>query len=377
MISAVVRAQPILGPPKTLDLHTHAEWRVNAKMKFDRAGRLLILYRDKSKLNSNGNWHLLRLTEPLSAKPLREEITFSIPQEPVDDNSAERWNLFYSELLPTPDGSHAYATFNGLVVTAKTGPPVVTGGRNVRIEPFSSVVSLDLGAFRLLASADVAPRPDSNPGQIDAEGNLLLLHSTETDWKIVAMDESLHVVKTVTIPIPPDVRTPCQFRPDFKMECPARGGGDLVLDSRSTVQIPRSECKMSSSLVEGFGKDETLNGGLIQADHLCVLHESGREERVSSDLLPRCHSGWRPAAISPDHRSLLTSCFEEGSFLDTFFYTSKATLQIVDAVTLAQRATIPLPTRPRLAYAIFHSSGTTTVAVLEDVGTLRMYSLSD
>src|SRR5271168_434716 len=79
---------------RTLDLRTHAEWRVNAQMQFDREGRLLILYRDKAKLTPTGNWHLLRLTDPLSTSPHREELAFSLPEEPTSSDAADRWDNF-------------------------------------------------------------------------------------------------------------------------------------------------------------------------------------------------------------------------------------------------------------------------------------------
>jgi hypothetical protein len=375
------RAQPIPGPDKTLDLHTHAEWRVAAQVRFDPTGRLLILYRDNSMLRPNGNWHLIRLTEPLSEKPRREEITFSIPQEPEGPRPADRWILFYSDLLLSLDGSRAFATFNGSVVTPGAGPAPAAAKRNVKVDPFSSVVSFDLEPFRLHASANIVPRPGSNPGQIDAKGNLLLLYSTEDEWRIEAMDENLQVVAAVTVsmgPVAKTQRSSCRFRADFKVECPAYGGGTLVLGPESTVQLAQSGCKMDRALTpQGPGKDEMLNGRLGRSDHLCLLSESGQEGLVSPDLFPRCGSGWQPAAMSTDRRSLLTSCLEEDQLFDIFFHRSKATLQIVDALTLHPRATIPLSTRPRLAYTIFHRSGTTTVAVLEDGNKLRLYSLAD
>jgi len=102
------------------DLHTHAEWRVNAQLNFDSSGRLVVLYRDKFKPNPKGNWHLVRLMPPFLDGTGREEITFSIPQEPVDPDSARRWDDFSFVLLLSPDGSRGYAIFEGTVVTAKS-----------------------------------------------------------------------------------------------------------------------------------------------------------------------------------------------------------------------------------------------------------------
>ena len=116
------QAPPTLNPIVTHELHTQAEWRVIANIVFDPAGRLLILYRDNSKLKNNGNWHLIRLSEPLSDKPLREEIVFSIRQEPFDPESMRRWDGFDSRLFLSPNGSHAYATFSGAIVTKNSGP---------------------------------------------------------------------------------------------------------------------------------------------------------------------------------------------------------------------------------------------------------------
>jgi len=116
-------AQAKINPTAEIDLHTHAEWRVHAQIEFDTAGRVLILYRDKFRRSPTGNWHLIRLTGPFSGEPKREEIDFSIPQEPVDPESTRRWDSFSDRLLLSPDGSHAFAVFDGSVVTVKSGPP--------------------------------------------------------------------------------------------------------------------------------------------------------------------------------------------------------------------------------------------------------------
>jgi hypothetical protein len=222
--SVHAQAPPAVNPIVTRELHTHAEWRVNADIVFDPAGRLLILYRDNSKLKDNGNWHLIRLTEPLSDKPLREEIIFSIRQEPFDPDSTRRWDGFSSHLLLSPNGNHAYATFSGAVVTKISGPSPPGAARNVSVNSFSSVISFDLTAFLIIASADITQYPAiSNVNQIDAEGNLLLLHPTDTDWNIDVLNESLQREKTVTISmelVVKDMRYSCQLRPDFKIECP-------------------------------------------------------------------------------------------------------------------------------------------------------------
>jgi hypothetical protein len=380
----LARAQSDFSAVKTIELHTNAEWRVDAQIEFDLAGRLVILYRDKFKVSPTGNWHLIRLTNPLSTNPLSEEITFSIPQEPIDPKPINRWFDFHSQLLLNPDGSHAYASFDGSVVTAKPGPAPATGGRNVSVSPFSSVISFDLTAFRLIASAEVTQYLDnSNADRIDGEGNLLLLHQSENDWKIEVLDKSLLHVKTVVISMEPIRRSmaySCQFRSDFKLECPSTGNGDLVLSPKSTVQLPQSMCKMTLSTNPlGFGKEISRDSeGLIQSDHVCVGDESGKEILVSQDLMPRCHQGWRVTATSPDRHSLLTSCFEVvGLFLDTFSLPSKNSLQVLDALTLTPLATIRLSTRRRSAFTLFHRSGETTVAVIEDGGKLLLYSISD
>jgi hypothetical protein len=383
-VASPIRAQapPTLNPVVTRELHTHAQWRVNAHVLFDPTGRLLILYRDNSKLKDNGNWHLIRLTEPLSDKPLREEINFPIRQESSDPDSTRRWENFSSHLLLSPDGNHAYAIFSGAVVTKNSGPPPPGAARNVSVNSFSSVISFDLTAFRVLASADVTQHHAiSNVNRIDAEGNLLLLHPTDTDWNIEVLNKSLQHSKTVTISMEPvgmSMRYSCQFRSDFKIECPTNANGVLLLGPESTVHLPPSACKMTLGLDPlGFGKDETLNDEhIIQSDHLCTRNESGNEELVSPDLLPRCNQGWQAAAISTDHHSLLTSCYEPESFLDTFFW-SKASLQLMDGLTLAPRVTIQLSSRHRSAYAVYHNAGTTTIAALEDGVRLLLYSCPD
>jgi hypothetical protein len=127
----------------------------------------------------------------------------------------------------------------------------------------------------------------------------------------------------------------------------------------------------------GIGKDETVKDGIIEADRLCTRDESGKEELVSADLLPRCRQGWNVTAISPDHHSVLTSCILMDTFLDTFSYISRASLQLIDARTLAVRTTIPLSTRHRTVFAVFHNLGTSTIAVIEDGTKLLVYAVAD
>lgn len=387
------QAQPRITPAAEIDLHTHAEWRVNAQIGFDTAGRLLILYRDKFRLKSTGNWHLMRLTGPFSGELGREEIDFSIPQEPVDPEDTP-WDAFSSRLLLTPDGSRAFAVFQGLVVTAKSGPPPSGYVRNVSVDHFSSVISFDLTAFRVLASADVTQylnNQDPNnqaAEQISAKGDFLLVYLTDTEWKISIFDRFLHKVETVTLsaaPVEKPGRYYCYLRPDLKIECPMQGRGDLLLGPQSVVQLAESKCKMfpwSSAFGIGIGKDETVKDGMIEADRLCTLDESGKEELVSPDLLPRCRLGWSVSAISPDRHSVLTSCIQMGDLFD-FSYISRASLQLIDVRTLAVRTTIPLSTRHRFstryqsAFAVFHHSGTSTVAVIEDGARLLVYAVAD
>lgn len=83
------------------------------------------------------------------------------------------------------------------------------------------------------------------------------------------------------------------------------------------------------------------------------------------------------SAISPDHHSVLTSCILMDTFLDTFSYISRASLQLIDARTLAVRTTIPLSTRHRSAVAVFHHSGTSTIVVIEDGARLLVYAVAD
>jgi hypothetical protein len=376
------QAQPKITPTAEIDLHTNAEWRVNAQIEFDTAGRLLILYRDKFRLNPTGNWHLVRLTEPMSGKPLREEILFAVPQEPVHPKPADRWDLFSSRLLLSPDGSHAFAVFEGSVVTAKSGPPPPGAVRNVNVDSFSSLISFDLAAFRVLASANVTQHPDNLAAeQISTKGDLLLLYLTDTEWKIVILDGFLHKVQSANFsasPVEKSRRSSCRLRPDLKIECPMQGRGDLLLGSESVVQLAESTCQMlSRSSAFGIGKDETVKDYIIEADRLCTRDESGKEELFSADLLPRCRQGWDLSAISPDRHSALTSCILTDIFLDTFLYISRASLQLIDVPTLAVKTTIPLSTRRRSAVAVLHHSGTSTIAVIEDGTRLQVYVVPD
>ncbi len=377
-----LRPQPKITPANEIDLHTHAEWRVNTQIEFDTAGRLLILYRDKFRLNTTGNWHLIRLTELISGKSLREEIAFSIPQEPMNPKPADRWDLFSSRLLLSPDGSHAFAVFAGFVVTAKSGQPPPGAVRNVNVDTFSSLISFDLTAFRVLASANVTQHPDNLAAeQIGKNGDLLLLYLTDTDWKIVIVDGFLQTVKTQNVsaaPVEKSRRSSCQLRPDLKIQCSMQGRGDLLLGPESVVHLAESACKTGPGFgAFGLGKDETVKDYKIEADRLCTRDESGKEELVSADLLPRCRQGWDVSAISPDRHSVLTSCILMDTFLDTFSYISSANLQLIDVPALASRTTIPLSTRHRSAVAVFHNSGTSTIAVIEDGSRLLVYSIAD
>ncbi|MGB7731034.1 MAG: hypothetical protein WBL50_23610 [Candidatus Acidiferrum sp.] len=355
---------------------------MHAQIEFDAAGRVLILYRDKFKKSPTGNWHLIRLTGPFSGEPKREEIDFSIPQEPVDPESTRRWDFFSDRLLLSSDGSHAFAFFDGSVVTAKSGPPPSGAVRNVSVDTFSSLISFDLTAFRVLASADISEHPNNLAAkQISSKGDVLLLYLTDTEWKIIILDGFLHKLQTVNVsaaPVEKSGRSSCQLRPDLKIECPMQGQGDLLLGSESIVQLAESTCKMHpGSSAFGVGKDETVKDYIIEADRLCTRDESGKEERVSADLLPRCRQGWDVTAISPDHRSMLTSCILMDTFLDTFSYISRASLQLIDVPTLAVRTTIPLSTRHQSAVAVFHQFGTSKIAVIEDGTRLLLYGVAD
>jgi hypothetical protein len=125
-----------------------------------------------------------------------------------------------------------------------------------------------------------------------------------------------------------------------------------------------------------IGKDEVVKDYILEADRLCTRDESGKEELVSADLLPRCRQGWDVSAISPDRHSALTSCILTDLIFD-IFYTSRASLQLIDVQTLAVRTTIPLSTRHRTTVAVFHRSGTSTIAVVEDGARLLVYAVAD
>lgn len=382
MFPLASRAQPKITPVVKIDLHTHAEWRVDTQIEFDPAGRLLILYRDKFRLNAKSNWHLIRLTGPFYDELEREEIDFSIPQEPVDPERTRRWDTFSFRLLLSPDGSHAYAIFKGALVAAKSEPPPPGAVRNVSVDTFSSLISFDLTAFRVLASADVTQHLNNQAAeQTSTKGDLLLLYLTDTSWEIAIFDEFLHKVKTVDFGaamVEKPARYFCQLRPDLQVECPMQGRGGLLLGPKSVVQLPESTCKMTlGSSAFGIGKDVMVKDYAIEADRLCTRDESGKENLVSADLFPRCRQGWSVSAISPDHHSVLTSCILMDAFLDTFSYISRASLQLIDVRTLAVRTTIPLSTRHRSAVTVFHHSGTSTIVVIEDGARLLVYAVAD
>lgn len=172
-VPLAAKGPPALRPTLILDLHTDVQWPVVARVQFDPKGRVLILYRDKSKLRPGGNWHLARLTDVQSGKPIREEILFSIPQEPGDDR-----RRFDSYTLPSADGSLAYVIIEGTSATPKPGVAGVNDIPNVSLDHFASVHSFDLVAFRVVASADVSePRAMLTSHGMDAQGNLLLVRA--------------------------------------------------------------------------------------------------------------------------------------------------------------------------------------------------------
>jgi hypothetical protein len=382
MFPVASQGRPNIAPVAETDLHTHAERLVNAWVQFDTAGRLLILYRDKFRRSQKGNWHLIRLTGPFTGELKREEINFSISQEPADPESTRRWDSLSARLLVSHDGSRAYAVFRGLVVGAKPGPPSSGAVRNVSVDSFLSLISFDLTAFRVFAPANATQHPNNLADeQISTKGDLLLLYSTDTDWKVVILDAFLHEIQTVNLsaaPLEKSGRSFCRLRPDLKIECPMQGQGDLLLGPGPVVQLAESTCKMRpGSSAFGIGKDETVKDYIIEADRLCTRNESGEEELVSADLLPRCRQGWSVSAISTDRNSALTSCILMDTFLDTFSYISQASLQLIDVVKLAVRTAIPLSTRHRSAVAVFHHSGTSTIAVVEDGTRLLVYAVAD
>ena len=252
-------------------------------------------------------------------------MTSRIPQEPADPEPTRRSTSFSVRLLLSPDGSRAFAEFEGAVVTAKPGPPPPGAARNVSVNGFESLVSFDLAAFRVSAARDLTEHQNqpANVQELISNGELFRLYLTDTEWKIVVLDGLLHEVQTVTVsaaPVDQSARHWCELRSDLKIECPVKGGGNLLLSSDSVVQLAPSTCSMTlrRSAFE-VGKDELVKGYVTEADRLCTRDESGKENLVSADLLPHCPHRWHVAAISPDHRSLLTSCIVTELVLDSFF----------------------------------------------------------
>jgi hypothetical protein len=389
--SAIAAAQTPPTPTlaRTLDLHTHAEWRVNAQMQFDREGRLLILYRDKANLTPNGNWHLIRLRDPLSSKPLREELAFSLPQEPEVPRATDRWDDFHSALL-LDSSSHAFVVFAGATCDELPGPKPTTSGNNVKCHNFSSGVSVDLKAFRVVAIQDISDHLDARepwrkPATVNEQGELLTLHLGKEDWQITFFDPQLKAVRVVNLDANKDnsaLLAFCSPTPEATLRCQSFSNKPPFLVTQAGIQpLPPSinpSCKAggeATATQAGFGIDTRTNAQkIVESNALCRLDAAST---ASPLLLPLCHQGWRLAGISPDYHSVLADCSEMTDLLDTWFYISRNDIEVVDASTLQPIAYLKLSTRSRIAEAIFHADSRTIFATLKEGETLKLYTIPD
>lgn len=390
-LSPVIAATQIPPTPalaRTLNLHTHAEWRVNAQMQFDREGRLLILYRDRDKLTPTGNWHLIRLTDPLSPKPHREDLIFSLPQEPEGPRASDLWMNFHSALLPDSE-SHAFAVFAGATCKELPGPKPATGGYNVNCRNFSSAVSFDLKAFHVIATQDISDRLDSHepwePAMVNKQGELLTLHRGKDDWQIAFFDPPLKAFRVISLDANKDHSALlgfCRLTPEATLDCSHLGGASPFLVTQEGIQpIPppaNPSCKTEGNAgvtQAGFGIDTRTNAQrLVESNALCRLNAASP---TSPSLLPLCHQSWRLTGISSDHHSVIARCSEMNNFLDTWYYTSRNDVEVVDTSTLQPIAYLKLSTLSLSTEAIFHTDSHTTLATLKEGGILKLYTIPD
>lgn len=367
-VSTAAQNPPVPTLVRTVDLRTHVEWRVNAQMQFDREGRLMILYRDKAKLDSSGNWHLIRLTDPLSANSHREEVAFSLVQEPENSRSSDRWDNFHDDLLLSPDESHAFAVFSGVLCTELPDPPTPPARHNVKCRTFSSAASFNLLTLGVIANKDISDlqsvlEPWSEPETVNGNGELLTLLAGKYDWQITALNSQLEVSRVVHLGDQREVwesNGGCRTIPDAVLSCPT--------PDRSPDVVRRCKAGRDTEVTQaGFG---------INHDEVCRL-DSPSATSSGSKLLPTCHPGWVLMGISPDHHSLLAGCGEESDFLDIWYYLSRSDLEVVDASTLRPTAYLKLPTRSRTTEAVYHSENRTILAILKEAETLTLYSIHD
>jgi hypothetical protein len=365
----------------TLELHNHVEWRVNAQMHFDRQGRILILYRDNAKLNPAGNWHLIRFTDPLSGSPHREDLAFSIPQEPESPRASDTWNTFHNDLLLSPDETHAFAVFAGVRCKELPGSRPATGGYNVKCQFFSAAVTFDLTRFRSIANQDITDHlsgmePWGRPAAVSPDGELLTLLYGKQDWEITVFSPQLevsHVIQRDEDKKYWQVGTMCSITPQANLLCSS--------PSNPNAEGELSSCKPNGdpALVQGGFGIETHRSRelLVSSNAVCHIDAMSLVSSSGADLLPLCHQSWRLKGISPDRHSLIAECSEENNLLDIWYYASRRDIEIVDAATLRPTAYLKLSTRSRFTDAVFHSGNRTILATLKEAGTLKLYTIPD
>jgi hypothetical protein len=357
-------------------------------MQFDREGRLLILYRDKDKLTPNGNWHLIRLTDPLSPKPHREDLAFSLPQEPEGPRASDLWINFHSALLPDSE-SHAFAVFAGATCKELPGPRPATGGYKINCRNFSSAVSFDLKAFHVVATQDISDRLDARepwePATVNEQGELLTLHRGKNDWQIAFFDPLLETPRVISLDANKDHSALlgfCRLTSESTLHCSYLGGASPFLVAQAGIQLlPPStnpSCKTGDNAEAtqgGFGIDTRINAQkLVESNALCRFDAASP---TSPSLLPLCHESWRIRGISPDHHSVIAGCSEMNNFLDTWYYISRNDVEVVDTSTLQPIAYLKLSSRSLTAEAIFHANGRTTLAILKEGEILKLYTIPD
>jgi hypothetical protein len=370
-VSATAQSTPTPKLAKSIELHTNAEWRVTAQMQFDHQGRILILYRDKAKLNPFGNWHLTRITDPLSASPHRDEIAFSLPLEPEGLKGFP--DAIRTSLLLGSDDSYAFAIVYG--------------------DPrFSAAAKLDLQAMKVSAMADITghlavPEPFDVNSALDPNGELLTLSDRNEGLLINAYDSQLTLSRTIRFSnVGQNVvlQSFCRVTPEVTLERSTYADRKTYHISQSGVEadpIDAQTCVPSrnrSAAEAGFGTRERRTPTLSVAFQvICRVNPKPNEASSSPELLPHCHSGLELPAISFDHRLLIAECREDIPFGDDEYLPSRHDVQVIDTSTMLPVAHIEISKFSRMTESIFHAENRTILATLKEGETLKLYTVPD
>ena len=372
-------------PVLTIDLKSDAEWKASPQVSFDPQGRLLVLYRDKKKTSPQGNWHLVRITNPLGSLHTRQELVFAPAEEPADPDRSRTWDSTHVRLYASDDGNQVYAVFEGATVTRKPGPHAVNGLRNVESRYFTNAVSLDMKSLKVSAKRDLTSELSyAVAAAVDLHGNLLVLQFDKSSFQVTTLSSALaRQAPAVTMPRAGELMQSCFLQRDTTIQC---------LRKNEVVHITPEGQHLFAHLDPGWIMDGQLlasQAGWIVAAYRLDEDQVIAEERLwqidgkgelvlSSDILtPKCREGWNGSTVSSDGMSLLAACYETTGFLDYFYRLTRADLQLFNASTLKFQGALKLPSRQQNDYAVWHEKGQTVVAVLQNGVKLKLYRIED